>query len=167
MPLPLTVSCSSKIQTGFTFLIPAYPGCPGKEADKWLLLFAWNSGRLDFAHPAHPIATPLTAVRGHVLCVLWSHHRRVTVCVCVCVCVSTRLLSVFKLSLCILQQVLRCARYLFTKKTVNSKWMQTSSTLKLARPQLDGSFLPNKSATTNNHPSTATVTQEPYDDQKA
>ena len=36
MPLPLTVSCSSKIQIGFTFLVPAYPGCPGKEAAKWL-----------------------------------------------------------------------------------------------------------------------------------
>ena len=37
MPLPLTVSCSSKIQIGFTFLVPAYPGCPGKEAVKWFL----------------------------------------------------------------------------------------------------------------------------------
>jgi len=36
MPLPLTVSCSSKIQIVFTFLIPAYPGCPGKEAVKGL-----------------------------------------------------------------------------------------------------------------------------------
>jgi len=36
MPLPLAVSCSSKIQIGFTFLVPAYPGCPGKEAVKWL-----------------------------------------------------------------------------------------------------------------------------------
>jgi len=36
MPLPLTVSCSSEIQIGFTFLVPAYPGCPGKEAVKWL-----------------------------------------------------------------------------------------------------------------------------------
>jgi len=36
MPLPLTVSCSSKIQIGFTFLVPAYLGCPGKEAVKWL-----------------------------------------------------------------------------------------------------------------------------------
>ena len=33
--LPLTVSCSSKIQIVFTFLVPAYPGCPGKEAVKW------------------------------------------------------------------------------------------------------------------------------------
>jgi len=36
MPLPLTVSCFSKIQIGFTFLVPAYPGCPGKETVKWL-----------------------------------------------------------------------------------------------------------------------------------
>ena len=36
MPLPLTVSCSSKIQIGFTFHVPAYPGCPGKQAVKWL-----------------------------------------------------------------------------------------------------------------------------------
>ena len=38
MPLPLTVSCFSKIQIGFTFLVPAHPGSPGKEAVKWLLL---------------------------------------------------------------------------------------------------------------------------------
>ena len=30
MPLPLTVSCFSKIQTGFTFLVPAHLGSPGK-----------------------------------------------------------------------------------------------------------------------------------------
>jgi len=36
MPLPLTVSCSSKIQIGFTYLVLAYPGCPGKEDVKWL-----------------------------------------------------------------------------------------------------------------------------------
>jgi len=32
MPLPLTVSCSSKIQIGFTFLVLAYLGSPGKGA---------------------------------------------------------------------------------------------------------------------------------------
>ena len=31
MPLPLTVSCFSKIQIGFTFLVPAYPGSPGRR----------------------------------------------------------------------------------------------------------------------------------------
>jgi len=30
MPLPLTVSCFSKIQTGFTFLVPADLSSPGK-----------------------------------------------------------------------------------------------------------------------------------------
>jgi len=34
MPLPLTVSCISKIQTGFTFLVPAHLGNPGKRAIK-------------------------------------------------------------------------------------------------------------------------------------
>ena len=34
MPLPLTVSCSSKIQTGFTFLVLAHPGSPGQRAVK-------------------------------------------------------------------------------------------------------------------------------------
>jgi len=36
MPLPLTVSCFSKIQIGFTFLVPAHPGSPGKMAVKWV-----------------------------------------------------------------------------------------------------------------------------------
>jgi len=30
MPLPLTVSCFSEIQIGFTFLVPAHLGGPGK-----------------------------------------------------------------------------------------------------------------------------------------
>jgi len=34
MPLPLTVSCFSKIQIGFTFLVPAHPGSPGERAIK-------------------------------------------------------------------------------------------------------------------------------------
>jgi len=34
MPLPLTVSCFSKIQIGRTFLVPAQPGSPGKRAVK-------------------------------------------------------------------------------------------------------------------------------------
>jgi len=34
MPLPLTVSCSSKIQIGFTFLVPARLGSAGKSAVK-------------------------------------------------------------------------------------------------------------------------------------
>jgi len=34
MPLLLTVSCFSKIQIGFTFLVPAHLGSPGKRAVK-------------------------------------------------------------------------------------------------------------------------------------
>jgi len=34
MPLPLTVSCFSKIQIGFTFLVPAHLVSPGKRAVK-------------------------------------------------------------------------------------------------------------------------------------
>ena len=34
MPLPLTVSCFSKIQIGFAFLVLAYPGSPGQRAVK-------------------------------------------------------------------------------------------------------------------------------------
>ena len=34
MPLQLTVSCFSKIQIGFTFLVPAHLGSPGQRAVK-------------------------------------------------------------------------------------------------------------------------------------
>ena len=34
MPLPLTVSCFSKIQIGFTFLVPTHPGGPRQRAVK-------------------------------------------------------------------------------------------------------------------------------------
>jgi len=34
IPLPLTVSCFSKIQIGFTFLVPAHRGSPGQRAVK-------------------------------------------------------------------------------------------------------------------------------------
>ena len=34
MPLPLTISCFNKIQIGFTFLVPAHLGNPGKRAIK-------------------------------------------------------------------------------------------------------------------------------------
>ena len=39
MPLPRTVSCSSKIQSGFTFLVPAHPGSPGRRAVKRVCMY--------------------------------------------------------------------------------------------------------------------------------
>ena len=52
MPQPLTVSCFSKIQIGFTFLVPAYPGSPGKRAVKWACVcyIAPSTGRLVALH---------------------------------------------------------------------------------------------------------------------
>jgi len=58
MPLPLTVSCFSKIQIGFTFLVPAYLGSPGKgplngcvcgvscSFSALTLLVGWQEGHL-------------------------------------------------------------------------------------------------------------------------
>ena len=43
MPLPLTVSCFSKIQIGFTFLVPAHSGCPGQRAVKRVCVSFWSS----------------------------------------------------------------------------------------------------------------------------
>ena len=43
-----TLSCFSKIQTGFTFLVPAHPGSPEKRAVKWVCVcvcHAWFMSR--------------------------------------------------------------------------------------------------------------------------
>jgi len=40
-PADATTTHCLLLQIGFTFLVPAYPGCPGKEAVKWLLLLFW------------------------------------------------------------------------------------------------------------------------------
>ena len=66
MPLPLTVFCFSKIQIGFTFLVPAHPGSPGKRAVKRVC------------------ACVCVCVRA---CVRACVCACVRVCVCVCVCV--------------------------------------------------------------------------------
>ena len=46
MPLPLTVSCFSKIQIGLTFLVPAHPGSPGKRAVKRACVCVCTGGNL-------------------------------------------------------------------------------------------------------------------------
>ena len=35
------VSCFNKIQIGFTFLVPAHPGSPGKKAVKRVCVCVW------------------------------------------------------------------------------------------------------------------------------
>jgi len=42
MPLLLTVSCFSKIQIGFTFLVLAHPGSPRKRAVKRCVCVCWT-----------------------------------------------------------------------------------------------------------------------------
>jgi len=39
LPLPLAVSCFSKIQIGFTFLVPAHLGSPGQRAVKQVCVY--------------------------------------------------------------------------------------------------------------------------------
>ena len=53
MPLPLTVSCFSKIQVWFTFLVPAHPGSPWQRAIKRLCACVCvSSGAVDSHSPA-------------------------------------------------------------------------------------------------------------------
>ena len=39
MPLPITVSCFSKIQIGLTFLVPDHPVSPGQKAVKRVCVY--------------------------------------------------------------------------------------------------------------------------------
>jgi len=41
IPLLLTVSCFSKIQIGFTFLVLACPGSPGQRAIECVCVCVW------------------------------------------------------------------------------------------------------------------------------
>jgi len=41
-----TVSCFSKIEIGFTFLVPAHPGSPEKRAVKWVCVFPMQNCNL-------------------------------------------------------------------------------------------------------------------------
>ena len=94
MLLPLTVSCFSKIQIGFTFLVPAHLCSPGKRAVKrvWcvlrtafsslMLLVGWQEG--------HPTCKKLS---GGVLAWLSVCYQLTRVVLdkgllngCVCVC---------------------------------------------------------------------------------
>jgi len=62
MPLPLTVSCFSKIQIGFTFLVPAQLGSPGKRAVKRVCVSA-------------PINLVYDTIRDAILTALESRHK--------------------------------------------------------------------------------------------
>ena len=52
MPLPLTVSCFSEMQLGFTLLVPAHPGSPGKRAVKRMCVCVCNCDLVDVSGDA-------------------------------------------------------------------------------------------------------------------
>jgi len=54
MPLPLTVSCFSKIQISFTFLVPTHPGSPGKRAVKRVYVCIIHTHPLTALFPGLP-----------------------------------------------------------------------------------------------------------------
>ena len=66
MPLPLTVSCSNKIQIGFTFLVPADLGTPGKRAVKRVCVCVYISAVL---HSHSNVLTSTGIENGIVCCV--------------------------------------------------------------------------------------------------
>ena len=66
MPLPQTVSCVSKIQIGFTFLVPAHPGSP----DKGPLNGCECAGEIIFK-----IGERLAKLQGEWLIVSYAHSR--------------------------------------------------------------------------------------------
>jgi len=51
MPLPLTVSCFSEIQIGFTLLVPVHSGSPGKRAVKRVCVCVCVVGRRVLVRP--------------------------------------------------------------------------------------------------------------------
>ena len=64
MPLPLTVSCFSKIQIGFTFLVPAQLGSPRKRAVKRVCVCVTSAGpHANNLHVAAVQACTLTSCR--------------------------------------------------------------------------------------------------------
>ena len=51
MPLPLTVSCFSKIQIGFAFLVPAHLGGPGEGPLNGCVFLSYIVLFQHFQHP--------------------------------------------------------------------------------------------------------------------
>ena len=79
MPLPLTVSCFSKIQIGFAFLVPAHLGSPRKMAVKRVCVCVC-------------VCVCLASVKSRLVLPFWYRPTRVVLdkgplnrCVCVCV----------------------------------------------------------------------------------
>jgi len=78
MPVLLAVSCFSKIQIGFTFLVAAYPGSPGQRAIKHVCYHrgeqpcvscsSWAADWFTFLVPAHSGSPGKRAVKWVCVC---------------------------------------------------------------------------------------------------
>ena len=75
MPLPLTVSCFSKIQIGFTILVPAHLGCPGQRAVKRVLSITAD----DAACSNQPVCVQLPTFAVSVTLLAFAAERRAAV----------------------------------------------------------------------------------------
>ena len=64
MPLPLTVSCFSKIQIGFTFLVPAHLGSPGQRAIKRVCVCVCVCNVAEIGHIMLMIAGDMLRLNG-------------------------------------------------------------------------------------------------------
>ena len=62
MPLPLTVSCFSKIQIGFTFLVLAHPGSHGQRAIKWVCVCVLSCMLIWYLSISHHLPLSFTPV---------------------------------------------------------------------------------------------------------
>jgi len=70
MPLPLTVSCFSEIQIGFSFLVPAHLGSPGKRAVKRVCVCVCSRHSAVVVIPSH---------MSSVVCATYIHAGLLTV----------------------------------------------------------------------------------------
>ena len=61
MPLPLAVSCFSKIQIGFTFLVPAHLGSPGQRAVKRVWVCSCSTCKRLYRDVLLTVSTSLTS----------------------------------------------------------------------------------------------------------
>jgi len=65
MPLPLTVSCFTKIQIGFTFLVLAHPGSPGQRAIKRVCVCVCRVARRYYQQWSVQLPTSNGAIARH------------------------------------------------------------------------------------------------------
>ena len=92
----LTVSCFSKIQIGFTFLVPVHPGSPGKRAVERVCV-----GPSAQCRPSSRSSTSVGVcvfVQAQVMAMLYGDRAsvvvgRVRLSVCVCACVQAQVMA--------------------------------------------------------------------------